>query len=556
MGHPAPGYFAGAFIDTFILVPRLRSIRPLQFLKVTLSLVLIACAAQFVVRTWPWPLVGDATLMRYVVFLMRHGMAPYRDIIDMNMPGSYLAELLAMHLFGAGAMGLRLYDFALLAVAIAAMLVIAWPVDWFAGLYAGVLLLLIHGRDGVAQGGQRDLIVAVLMLAGYALQFHALRSASEPGRARGPRCLGKQWLGTMLCGVCLGAAATIKPTFAPLGPMLLGMTVFTLRRRGRSWREHLYSGILGLLLPVMVVLVFLWREHAVAAFVGILRGLVPYHATIDRQPMSYFLTHSIASLLLPLAVMWLVLLIARKVSAREEARHDWEEYALLIGFVFGVLSLAVQGKGYPYHRYPSEAFLLLMAALESMRALRSSSQPWRMAVAVACLGFGALWLAPASLAKAAHYDWRNQEFSMMLQADLNSLDGAALSGRVQCSDTTAGCMTTLYRMQLVQSTGTLYDCYLFATPQTHVTSELRETFKRQLAQRQPDVFVVTNQECLHVASDYRKLSQWPEFQEYLEANYRLYAERLPTRRVTWWSQTIPPFGYRIYIRKGSDLPLR
>ena len=38
----------------------------------------------------------------------------------MNMPGSYLIELAAMHLFGFGALAWRLFDFTLLALASAA----------------------------------------------------------------------------------------------------------------------------------------------------------------------------------------------------------------------------------------------------------------------------------------------------------------------------------------------------------------------------------------------------------------------------------------------------
>ena len=47
-----------------------------------------------------WSLVHDAALMHYVTFLMDHGKAPYRDIIDMNMPGTYMIEWLVMHAIG------------------------------------------------------------------------------------------------------------------------------------------------------------------------------------------------------------------------------------------------------------------------------------------------------------------------------------------------------------------------------------------------------------------------------------------------------------------------
>ncbi len=70
--------------------------------RTALSLVLLTCLATFVVSTYRWPLIGDAALMHYLVFLTRHGMAPYRDIVDMNMPGTYLIEAAVSGLAGGG----------------------------------------------------------------------------------------------------------------------------------------------------------------------------------------------------------------------------------------------------------------------------------------------------------------------------------------------------------------------------------------------------------------------------------------------------------------------
>ena len=47
----------------------------------------------FAVWSWHWPLVGDAALIHYIGFLIERGWAPYRDLGDMNMPGSFLIEM-------------------------------------------------------------------------------------------------------------------------------------------------------------------------------------------------------------------------------------------------------------------------------------------------------------------------------------------------------------------------------------------------------------------------------------------------------------------------------
>ncbi|MGB7199744.1 MAG: hypothetical protein WBG23_15650, partial [Acidobacteriaceae bacterium] len=142
------------------------------------AFVLGTCVVIFVCTTWHWPFVGDEAFIRYVIFLMHHGMAPYRDIVDINMPGAYAVDWLVVRLFGSGSLAWRIFDFALMGLATVAAVAIARPYDWFAGIYAGFLFMLIHGRDGVAQAGERDLTMSVLLLGAVALLFYARRNKS------------------------------------------------------------------------------------------------------------------------------------------------------------------------------------------------------------------------------------------------------------------------------------------------------------------------------------------------------------------------------------------
>ena len=77
-----------------------------KFFKFAVSAVLLICCGAFCVTSWRWPLLGDAPLMHYVVFLMQHGMAPYRDIVDLNQPGTYAVGAAVMW-FGKGALAWR-----------------------------------------------------------------------------------------------------------------------------------------------------------------------------------------------------------------------------------------------------------------------------------------------------------------------------------------------------------------------------------------------------------------------------------------------------------------
>lgn len=494
--------------------------------EVSLSVILAGLSAFFVIKTLHWPLVGDASLIHYVVFMLRHGHAPYRDIIGINMPGMYLIDWAEIKIFGGGSLAWRAFDLSLMAIATACMVIIAWRYNRFAGFFAAALFMLVHGRDGIPQTGQRDLIIAVLVLLFTTLLFLAIRN-------------NESWF-ALFAGFFIGAACTIKPTGILFALALLTLG-FVLRKKNAAFGWRLVAmATAGFLIPIAAVLIFLGYERSLAAFWTMMLGLMRFHASLAHRSLGFLLLHSISPLL-PLIFPWLYLVI------RTRCWRSSEHATLLVAIVWGLFSYCVQGKGYPYHRYPLLAFLLLsMAILFSTACHRKG---FDRILGAAALLTGVLVIAPSSAIMASRYDWRNQEFITMLQSDLNQLGGVSLSNHVQCMDTTAGCINTLYRMKLMQSTGFLYDCYFFPPGQNEVTEQLRERFWKELLANPPRIFIVSNQLCWGQTKGYDKLSRWPQLNLYIADNYILFKERTPPDPVRWWSRVQAPLGYRVYLHK-------
>jgi hypothetical protein len=489
-------------------------------LRIVLTLYFLLCIGFFAVRTAHWKQVNDPAQLHYLCFLMDHGFAPYRDLLEINMPGTYLVNWSVMHTLGGGSGAWRAFDFGLLGVAAAAMIVIAWPYDWLAGFFAATMFTLWHGRDGAGQEGQRDFMIAVLLLSAYAFLFYAFRSR-------------RSWP-MFAFGLSGGMAATIKPMPLPFMLLLLLLAAIKCKRMGEPVVRPLLYALLGLMVPLAVVGAFLISYHSLASFWYVLHVEMPFYQSVGHVSWPKMLS------LIATASVKTIVLIAFAIAVMKRDWWNWEGKLLVTGILFGVASYLAQGKAFPYHRYPMFAFLFLWAGLQIIPALRAQ----RMVRTLALVGVGfAAILAPIYVSHAVHKVW-DPKYSDALVADLNRLGGAALSGRVQCIDTPADCDATLYRMRLVQSTGLFYDYLIFGSSQQRVIRDVRGIFWKQFQRNTPQV-VVVGIGLYPNGGGYEKLASWPLFQQELANHYVLYEDR------SFPFAESGARAYRIYVEKGN-----
>jgi hypothetical protein len=557
---------------------------PIQRLfRLALALSLALSALLFFLFTWHWPLVGDASLIHYIAFLIERGWAPYRQLGDMNMPGSFLIELAAMHLFGTGGLAWRLFDFTLLALASAAFFIVTrtrttrapsiaassrWvgsAKSWLPALFSASLFILIHGRDGLAEGGQRDLTMAVCLILATAFLFLAVRKASP-------------WSAAAF-GLLSGITLTIKPTALPLTLVQLLLAVYALRLRPttaattpqqahldqpRPWPRLILPALLAIWIAPTIALAFLLREHALPAFLAGFHGILPYYASLGHRPISFVLVHSLSPLL-PLVIVWLIVLALR--LRQIPWRSDWERNTLLAGVVFGLINCLLQQRALPYYRYPLLAFLLPLMALDLTRAATTPGAPsmkaslsWvgfpraTSALATLALAYAAFFLAPQSAILIHRYRWRETDFITSLEQNLNTLGGPALSGHIQCIDSISGCGNVLYRLHLEPSTGVLSDFLLFGAisdtqppDQIPILRDTRAQFAAAVLAHPPQVIVVTSHLHIDGPDNFEKLARWPAFRSFLNTRYTLYTQWSPARTARWWSREETPASYRIYV---------
>lgn len=489
--------------------------------RILLTLYFVVCVGFFAACTAHWKQVNDPAQLHYLCFLMDHGMAPYRDLLEINMPGIYLVNWSVMHTLGGGSVAWRLFDFGLMGIAAWAMIVIAWPYDWLAGVFGATLFILFHGRDGAGQEGQRDFIIAVLLLCAYALLFDCFRNR-------------RNWP-MFAFGLCAGIGTTIKPMPLPFALLLLLLAAVRWKRMGQPILKPLLYALLGLLIPLAIVGMFLVSKHSLGSFWYVLRVELPFYQKLGRVPLRNLLA------LLATASVQTVALIALAIAVMKRDWWNWEGKLLVAGILFGIASYFGQGKAFPYHRYPMLAFLFLWAGLQIITALRARGMVH--ALAITGVGFVVI-LAPIYVNKAVHKVW-DPAFMDALTADLNHLGGRELSGHVQCVYMQADCDATLYDMRLVQSTGLFYDYLIFGSARQRVIRDSRERFWEEFQKNTPQVIVIGGGLFPH-RHGYEMLASWPLFQQELATNYFLYKDR-----------NFPPAesgerAYRIYVQNGSN----
>ncbi len=522
--------------------PRTGSLtNPVLLLRLLTVLVFALAAAFYVAYSLHWKLMLDSPVMHYVVFLMHHGLRPYLDISDNNMPGAYFTEAFAMRVFGPGDLAWRLYEYFLLAIMAGSMVLLTRRRDWVAGVFGAGMFLALHSAEGPQYAGERELVVTVLLLVDYVVLFAAVRRRNA--------------FLLFFFGLAGGLAAAIKPTYLLFTLALLLLMTAVLYRRSVQPRPYLLWGVAGLLVIGAFCVGFLLRYHVLSDFVFILTRVLPTYAGFAAPSWAMMFRAA-----LPRSVLGMVLLTLPLAFTnwRRDGAWSWEHGALALGALLALGSFLAQRKGFFHHRYTFVALLFLLVGIELFAALRSRG--WPRVLAAVVLLYALAGFTPRMVRSGARVPGETQ-FARSLGRDFATLGGsAALQDKVQCFDLVYGCLNALYHADIVENTGFTGDLLFFSPTPSAAREYYRARFWKLARQDPASVLVVSNQSPLE-ANSYSRLVFWPQFDAYLNRNYVLAAQRtFPHERFMVYSDQLRAANeadsYRLYIRKDSPLLAR
>jgi hypothetical protein len=471
-----------------------------------------ALAALLAWRSLTWPLIHDVALMHYAAWRIADGAVPYRDLFDMNQPGTYLVHLAVLRTLGGSDLAWRLVDLAWLAVTACAIAVFAAPWGALAAAAGALVFAMYHLAGGAWQAGQRDFFLCLFLVAG------ALGVARWLERGR---LASLVW-----SGAALGAGITMKPHAALFaGALAAVVAVAAARACGAPTAVGATAVFIAAVAAApLAVLGWLAAAGGLAAWYQIATGyLIPLYARLGRtSAWSVYRWHAWA----PIALGVTLSLVGALRRRGAGARH----LIAALGVAYGLVHYVGQGKGWEYHLYPLAVFAALLIGAELPAALAARSRLIAGALAASLvaslvlLGVKALEASPAEL-------WRAREATVRsLEADLKGR--LAPGDTVQVLDTTEGGIHALFRLGVRQPTRFMYDFHFFHDEAAPVVRALRAEFIRDLDARPPRVIVLFERGW--PAGGYERVERFPELAARLRERYepaltrgayRLYAKR-------------------------------
>lgn len=468
-----------------------------------------------------WPIYNDAPLMFFVAQRIAEGGAPYRDVLDMNMPGAYLISLAVLSVAGLSDFAWRLVDLGALVGIALCLFWIVRPASVVLGITAAATIMLVHLKAGPDDAGQRDFLMTLPVLLALTILLVADRDVTRISSV----------LRHLMVGMLLTSAALLKPTAIVLaGPTLL----FVLLRRGLSAGSCRDAGafIAGASIVVMLIAAWLHSRGALLDFLIVqLDFVIPSYSKIKQVPSTYLGTK-------------LVLLALVGVPFILNGRHRVRYMSLLLLVAFGMFHFHVQGKYWGYHAAPLEIFSVAAAFLGlGMLTDRMKHETARLSAVMALLvaqtavvamtieGFGARsWLSGQTTVRA------NDELVRRLVGDLAELSIGPAG--VQPLDTTFGVLNAMLRLGHSMPTRLMYGFPLYLPERTPFLDGLREEFLAGLRKSAFPPLIRTNQQ-LPYAYGYDRLETWPAFRELIDRHYTIAVERsFPDNK-----------GYRIYVAR-------
>ena len=489
---------------------------------IVLSLVLFIT----ILFSLKWRYMHDSPIMFYLASLMgSHGWVPYRDFFDMNMPGTYFAYDLLGRLFGFGDIGVRVADLCLLIILFFSTWI--WIKDFGKkAAWAGCVLWgLAYLRFGPAMSLQREYLVLVLIVLAI---FVSMRV----------RFIG-HWPKYFMVGLLFGFAFTIKPHSAIGLPMLL---IYEFLNWGRGEGERrlllrhatvsvLVPTLLGFGLPVLVAVLYLWMNGALASFYDISKNYLPLylhltksHETISGMKRYLYLISEYRQLggfapwLAAAAMGSFVSLYHSRLNSRQK-----KEVVLLMGFVICYsLYPLIAGQFWTYHWILFLYFVIQLSVLclgDQIGQSRGGQNIFITSVLVVTLIFGGLTISPIVMGQMkggkglAPKGGKVDEIARFLLKNMRPED------TIQPLDWTGGAVHAMLISGARLATHFVYDFHFYHHTSNPYIRNLRGKFIKQLEQAKPRFIIQFTGENKPWVSGEDTTREFLELQSLLERNY-------------------------------------
>ena len=464
-----------------------------------------------------WPYIHDSPLMLYAGWLVAQGAVPYRDLFDMNMPGTYFVMWALGSLFGWSELAFRTFD--LVCVSIIAIATFQWlrPLGRLPGFAAALFFPLWYLHAGPSMSVQREFLALVPLAVLLALTSSAAGS----------------WHRLFVIGALVGVSVLIKPQFLLLAALPVVWTVGTAANRaGRLRSAVIVFG--GFCIPLVATGLYLAYSGGLRSFLDVAINYWPLYTRLNGshevmggvERMSYLARSTWEGLLnpyLPLGFLGIATLLADPTRKTERA---WLMSGLLIA---GALYPALSGQFWSYHWIPLHYLSLCGAALAFRRR---PSATWRARdLAGATVAVLAVVLVSAGSVNALVKSWTGdpgsdvvrsraraagvpQEVGEYLRSHLNPGDV------VQPLDWTGGAVHAMMMARARLATRFMYDFHFFHHIDSPYITRLRRQFIRQLTVAPPR-FVIQVYDDRPWPSGPGTTRDFPELYGFLDAHYRL-----------------------------------
>ena len=450
--------------------------------------------------------------MHYAAWRIGDGAVPYRDLFDMNQPGTYLVHLAVLRTLGGSDLAWRIFDLTWLALTAGAIALFAAPWGALAASAGAVVFAIYHLAGGAWQAGQRDFLLCVFLVLGA---FGVARTL-ERGR----------WASLVWSGAALGAGITVKPHAAIFaGALAAVLAIAVARACGVSSAAGATAVfVAAATVPPIAVLAWLAVSGGLGAWYDIVTGyLIPLYSRLGRtSSWTIYRWHA----WVPLALGVVISVSSAVWRGGAGARH----LIAVVGVAYGVIHYVGQGKGWEYHLYPLAVFTALLTAAElstlvaARRWLGAGALASVLAASLLLLGAKAIEAAPAA------WWWDRERTVSELESDLRTR--LVPGDTVQVLDTTEGGVHALFRLRVRQPSRFLYDFHFFHDEGSPVIQALRAELIRDLDARPPRLIVLFAR--AWPVGGYERVERFPALAARLRDryelavtrdSYRLYAKR-------------------------------